>query len=621
MKITQTLLLLLFVPLWIFSQPCNKKFTAPVSDFKSKTQFARFDIGWYDEWLTHTNGEKVLPDPLPLQNKWENPYMKFGFTSAMHEDAHASDVSNLPGPVPENVDVQYFHVLQKGGDFSGMAPTYTFIDDSTMVTLSFGRANTTLLLLDIKDTIKVLDHMPVPGRGNTALQLAGKKGRSKIFSNTAGGAYSYLSGNDRIYIPGANNNILRVKITDRKLEKENIQSVNLKEQIEGGNLVDKSISGKDALNLLTALMPDANGNLWFTSRQGVVGLIHRQDETPEGCPKVYATFIQKFGLKEKVRRLVGDTTADVQSEKYVNYNQLTTDIRARFREEFMIDPKKREEIQNSFSVGNDGVYIVSNFALYKMWFNEKKKEIELDPQWAETFHEGDLLYDNDGAIKPGMLNAGSGTTPTLMGDDFVAIGDNDTSHINLCVYNQKTGKLVFKHRLFENLEGGAVENSIVAYQKSLVVANQYGYKDPFKLNNTAGGIMRFDYNEDISTFELVKGWPESGLYDCKTATPKLSAPSGMIYVYNRSDEAWNGQYDWQVTAIDFLTGLRVFYIKPFFLKGEFDDNIGPMLKWGSLGSKNYDRKVFNNIWGTFTFGPGNSFYIGAYRGFIRISSE
>jgi len=615
------ILILLFLPSWIFAQPCNKKVTGPISDFNSKTQFARFETGWYGEWLKHTNGEKVLPEPLPLQNKWENPYMKYGYTSAMHEDAHATDVSNLPGPVMENVDVQYFHVLQKGGDFSGMAPTYTFIDDSTLVTLSFGRANTTLLLLDIKDTIKVLDHMPVPGRGNTALQLAGKKGRSKIFSNTAGGAYSYLSGKDRIYIPGANNNILRVKITDRKLEKDNVQSVNLKEQIEGGNLVDKSISGQDALNLLTALMPDANGNIWFTSRQGVVGLIHREDTIPGGCPKVYASFIQKYGLKEKVRQLIGHKVSEEELEKYVLYDQLTTDVRTQFREEFMLDPKKREEIQNSFSVGKDGVYIVSNFALYKMRFNEKSKEIELDPQWAETFLEGDLVYDNDDRIKPGMLNAGSGTTPTLMGDDFVVIGDNDTSHINLCVYKQNTGKLVFKYRLFENLEGGAVENSIVAYEKSLVVANQYGYTDPFKLNNTPGGIMRFDYNENTGTFELVKDWPKSGLYDCKTATPKLSAPSGMLYVYNRSDEPYNGHYDWQLTAIDYRTGLRVYYIKPFFLKGEFDDNIGLVMKWGSLGSKNYDRKVFNNIWGTFTFGPGNSFYIGAYRGFIRISSE
>ena len=94
----------------------------------------------------------------------------------------------------------------------------------------------------------------------------------------------------------------------------------------------------------------------------------------------------------------------------------------------------------------------------------------------------------------------------------------------------------------------------------------------------------------------------------------------MLYVYNRSDEDWNGHYDWQITAIDFETGLRVFYIKPYFLKGEFDDNIGLIMKWGSLGTKNYDRKVFNNIWGTFSFGPRNSIFIGTYRGYVRFSS-
>ncbi len=622
MKKIKTLFFLVLIPFWFFAQPCNKKFTAPQSEFDYITQFARYETGWYDEWLDHTEGKKVLPESLPLQKKWEHPYMKYGYSAAMHEDSHASDVSNLPGPLPENVEVQYFHVLQKGGDFSGMAPTYTFIDDSTLVTLSFGRANTTLLLLDIKDTIKVLDHISVPGRGNSALELAGKKGRSKIFSNTAGGAYSYLSGKDRIYIPGANNNILRVKITDRKLEKDNVQSVNLKEQVEAGNLVDESISDKDALNLLTALMPDVEGNIWFTSRQGVVGLIHRDEETDEGCPKVYATFVGKFGLKDKIDRYFPEHYSnDEEFAMYQNMENISPELRKKFRDQFMLDAKTREEIQNSFSVGKDGVYIVSNFSLYKLRFNEQKKEIELDPAWAKSFSKGDLVYENDRQIKPGHLNAGSGTTPTLMGDDYVIIGDNDTSYINVCVYSQKTGELIFKHKLFDDLAGGAVENSIVAYNKSFVVTNQYGYTDPFKLNETAGGIMRFDFNDKLKNFELHKNWPQSGLYDCKTATPKLSAASGMIYVYNRSDEDWDGHHDWQITAIDFKTGLRVFYIKPYFLKGEFDDNIGLIMKWGSMGTKNYDRKVFNNIWGTFTLGPGNSFYIGAYRGFIRISSD
>jgi hypothetical protein len=36
--------------------------------------------------------------------------------------------------------------------------------------------------------------------------------------------------------------------------------------------------------------------------------------------------------------------------------------------------------------------------------------------------------------------------------------------------------------------------------------------------------------------------------------------------------------------------------------------------------KHYDREVFNNLWGTFTFGPNDTLYIGAYRGFLRFQS-
>ena len=134
-------------------------------------------------------------------------------------------------------------------------------------------------------------------------------------------------------------------------------------------------------------------------------------------------------------------------------------------------------------------------------------------------------------------------------------------------------------------------------------------------------MPRFDFNEKSGTFQEVKGWPASGSYDCKTATPKLSTKSGMLYVYNRNDEEVNGHKDWQITGIDFRTGLRVLYAKFFFNKGEFKDNISEVIKMGSLGTKNYDRKVFNNLWGTFTFGPDNSFYIGAYRGFVKVSSD
>ena len=42
----------------------------------------------------------------------------------------------------------------------------------------------------------------------------------------------------------------------------------------------------------------------------------------------------------------------------------------------------------------------------------------------------ELIYDNDWTAKRGQLNNGSGTTPTLVGDRFVAICDNDYHQIN-----------------------------------------------------------------------------------------------------------------------------------------------------------------------------------------------
>jgi hypothetical protein len=286
----------------------------------------------------------------------------------------------------------------------------------------------------------------------------------------------------------------------------------------------------------------------------------------------------------------------------------------------MIDPESREEIQNSFSIGPDGVYIVSNIALYKFRFNDDTKMIEMDPNWEQTFSEtNDLIYPNDGEQKKGQLNNGSGTTPTLMDDRFVVIADNDAHQININIFSQEDGRLVSRHKVFK-YDSSACENSIVAYRNSLLIGNTFNYIDPFKENETSGGINRFDYNAETNKFELREDWPAEFI-DGQTATPKMSTETGLIYVYNREEFADDGHNDWQLTAIDFVTGRKVFYIRPVFEKGEFNDNINFLMKAFALGNKNYDQKVFNNIWATYTFGPNNSIYIGAYRGFLKFSSD
>ena len=96
-------------------------------------------------------------------------------------------------------------------------------------------------------------------------------------------------------------------------------------------------------------------------------------------------------------------------------------MREQFREYYQLDQGNFEQIQNSFAVGEDGVYIVTDLALHKLRFNEETKDIELDPDWEKNFIGGGLMYENDYTRKPGHLNAGSGTSPTLMDNRFVAI--------------------------------------------------------------------------------------------------------------------------------------------------------------------------------------------------------
>jgi hypothetical protein len=402
--------------------------------------------------------------------------------------------------------------------------------------------------------------------------------------------------------------------------------LDLNREIEKGSWITNAMDHPD--NHLTALMPDAEGRVWFTSKFGVVGIIH-VDEAKGVCPSVYTTSIPQFALGDKMHHYYPDELPEggeefVERVKQSEKDGTIVDKTIQFRHEAMEifdvvdDDEPFEQIQNSFSVGPDGVYMVTNVALYKLWFNEKTRHIELDPKWAPNYAKGDLFYENDRKIKPGHLNNGSGTTPTLIDDRFVAIVDNAPGHVNLNIFRQEDGTLVSKLPLFES-GAGAVENSVVAYGDHLIVGNTYGYVDPFIENPTAGGIARFDYDEAKDEYVVREGWPAVGHFDGKTATPKLSTANGLFYVYHR-DMLEEGHHDWQLTALDFHTGWRVFSIKGFFEGDDFNDNVSGLVKKKTLGKKDYGKKVFNNIWGTFSFGPRNSIFIGTYRGYVRFSS-
>ena len=131
------------------------KYTTKDKDFKYVSQQATVETRWYEEWTSQRG--KTLPEPLPAPDHWLHPKLQSRYAATMHENSFATDVSVEPGPMPNDAKVEYFHVLEKGTKLSGMSPFYTFLDDHTVVTISFGRDSAMLLIIDISSEARMLD--------------------------------------------------------------------------------------------------------------------------------------------------------------------------------------------------------------------------------------------------------------------------------------------------------------------------------------------------------------------------------------------------------------------------------------------------------------------------------
>ena len=209
-----------------------------------------------------------------------------------------------------------------------------------------------------------------------------------------------------------------------------------------------------------------------------------------------------------------------------------------------------EEIENSFAVGEDGAYIASDKRMYR--FKATKNGV---PRiiWKKT-------YQNSGIVKPSQLNAGTGTTPTIMDNGYVAITDN-ADPMNVVVY--RTAKKLHGEKravcevpVFEQ-GASATENSLITAGRSLIVENNYGYQDPLGPNAgavTEAGFARVDVDKDGKG--CTKKWTNTEVR-APTVVPKLSTKTGLIYTYERPlDPSGAEGYYW--TAIDWRNGKTAF---------------------------------------------------------------
>jgi hypothetical protein len=247
-----------------------------------------------------------------------------------------------------------------------------------------------------------------------------------------------------------------------------------------------------------------------------------------------------------------------------------------------------EVVTNSFAVDETGgIYLVSTAALYRI---DLTRAGTPRVTWREK-------YANTGELKPGQVSPGSGTTPTLMNDEWVAITDN-ADPMQVVVYrrerNVKGDREVCSVPVFRK-GASATDNSLIAAGRALVVTNNYGYAGPVQTiagQITAPGIERVDIDRDGKGCHVV--W-RNRTDRSPSAVAKLSLANGLIYAVTRERRLLVDS--WYLTALDFRTGRPVF-------------------------EQRYGTGLGNNVnYAPVSLGPDGAAYVGVLGGLVRIADR
>jgi hypothetical protein len=256
-----------------------------------------------------------------------------------------------------------------------------------------------------------------------------------------------------------------------------------------------------------------------------------------------------------------------------------------------------EGITNSFAVDDTGgVFIVTDRALYRL--DARKGNVD------ETWRVG---YDNNGVAKPGQSDAGSGTTPTLLGRNYVAIADN-ADPMQIVVVRRRADlkadrrkgkrvrgqrhRIVCEHPVFAPGQG-STDQSLIGAGKAMVVENNYGYTGPFSTMNgdtTLPGFERVDIRKRGRGCRTIWHNDETA----PSLVPKLSLANGLVYTYTKPPRDDDADV-WYLTAIDFHTGETV---------------------WRSFAGEGLG---FNNNFAPVTLAPDGTAYVGVLGGLARFA--
>jgi len=459
------------------------------------------------------------PPPLPAGWLPDNPHMSASGANSMHSDTYGSNTHPWSGPVGHDSSVTF----AGKGPCAGMGVTHEHL-----LLLQCGGATSFTMRLVDPVTLKDLATYNLPPRPST-LQAVENASLDKVYSDTSG-AYFYLDNHDVAVVADAAQHIQRIAHvkTSSGWTFKQLNDWDLSKYLPHDCTTVTNPFPQGACDPVTSVEPDWHGLMWWITRYGRVG-----------------TLDPKTG---KVR----------------------------------IDYLRGEQIENSHSIGEDGVFVVSDHAMYRF---KARADGTPDVIWRKT-------YDRGSGRKTGQINQGSGTTPTVLGKRYVAITDNADPRMHVLVYDRDSGRLHCSVPVFGKGRS-ATENSLVGWDNGLVVENNSGYLNPTtRVQGTPlpGGVTKVV----VGAGGCHIAWRSK--ITSPSVVPKLSRANGMLYLYSPTPVA-PGIDAWYLTVVDWRTGKTV---------SQVHTGDGP---------------PYDNAWAPITLGPHGYAYISCFGGLISVKDR
>lgn len=423
---------------------------------------------------------------------------------------------------------------KSGNGLPRQCATFVHRRDGKPVMMCGGVSGFRMVLLD-PDSLEALASYDLPMRPSGFQSLV-KRDASIMMSDTSGGAYLFLDNRDRLVFVNSRQVVQRLEA----VQQEGGWTWRVEKQWDLSPHVPNDCLNWDnwfpsgECDMVTTVMPDASGLYWWTTRFGRLGTL----DTATGAVAQI--------------RLPG------------------------------------EEIQNALAMDKERIYVLSDHAQYAFRAGQGGRPKRL---WRTP-------YDRGSGRRIGSINQGSGTTPTLLGENWITFADNADGRINIVVLRRNNGSRVCKVPVFRD-GASATDNSMIGWGNSIILENNAGFTSAHEQtdwNAPVGGVVRVDIRSDESGCDLVWTSP----LRAPSVVPKLSVGSGIAYFYSYNvvrDAEGKQVPDWALVGLDFKTGREVIRVPT------------------GRG------KPWDNNWASLSIAPDGTLYGGTTQGLFQVQTS